>query len=444
MKVMKKYIALGILASLSGTLVGQAFGEAGILIHSHGMLNSDGTVLLDQFQGSRTVANPLTQERWSIYFEYVDEEWYEDDASKETWSTVYRRDKNGQHITSTEVDWTQFSGIKLDPLRNIAWVFDRSDYSLWVYDENMTLIDRVFGFEDLGASDDYLINPIDGSPWVYMNGVIGPLDANGVQHPVTDYIEELHSFAIKPADESCWVASKETVTKYLNDGTIAFQTTLDYAGNISINIADDSCWVAGKQNITKIDASGNILFEIPADWISSAVVDPLDGSVWIGGYSEELRRFSAEGELLLETDVYGEPKQIINGTLQLGFSALEHANSQNRLWADEGLVDLKPNNRIGHRAQWVFTHLGNGYAEIVNRKTGELLRATNNGESVRMDTATSNKAQWELIRHKSGAYFHLKNKHFGTYLRGHDERGLQLEKTNNPGPNFRWQTAEKQ
>lgn len=428
---------------LASAFLGQAIGEGGDLWHVHGKLAADGTVLIDEFIGSSMDVDPITGDLWSIDVIF-DEEYGEWD---ETYTILSRRDQNGNLINRETLDFYYGPNMKVDHQRGNLWIFNEHG-TAETYDSN--------DLSYKSRSDDWRlghieINPLNGEAWVSKNDAIGPLDPEGNLVPTFPAEGIRSEFKIKPADGSCWVASlirtdpndhysyATLVVKYLADGAEVFRTILDGSPtDFEIDPYSDSCWVAsGFDTLTKLDADGNVLFDIEtSSWYH--VVDPTDGSCWIRG-----GKFGADGTLLF-TAAMGNPCAIDTGRIHLGYSAIEHANSDMRLWADEGLVELKPDSRIGERAQWVITTIGGGYSKIVNRKTGELLRAANDGEGLTMTTELSGKALWEVERSKDRTYFNLKNKRFGSYLRGQDERGLWLEKSNNPGPNFRWKTADHQ
>lgn len=247
--------------------------------------------------------------------------------------------------------------------------------------------------------------------------------------------------------------------------------------------ADGSCWLFDYyQHLKKIDAKGNELFQIKVDDEPiKTEINPIDGTCWVAsrpytGFT--LKQYSPQGELLKTLHVRGADftidgfNEIIwltyagsgftlidfdgnvlneftnpgfvyyrmhadSGGFYTGYAAINHANSNTRLWADSEVVDIKPDARTGERAQWIVQHLENGYVHLINKKSKLLLRADNDGAGVLMDTIDSGKAQWELVDAGNGEVM-LKNKRFGSLLSGKGGNALELLKPSNPGPNYCW------
>lgn len=432
-----RYTAMLSLFAL-GSLSGHAFGEAGALWHSGGKLAADGAELFSKDLGNDISVNPLTGEYTEMTAIQVRDEdgWY--DASH---SEIYKWSPEGELLATKEVEFAWYGA--LDPVRDIYWT---SDVRVRSYDQELTERFSISYFPDFVWSYEICANPLDGSVWLSLSKGLAHIDVNGNLLQLIDTPDHLNRrLALKPADNSCWTLARALsenfyVSKFLADGTMAYRTHVENAelDEIHINPVDDSCWLVddGHNQLIKLDAYGHELFRI--ENVQGCAIDPFDGSAWTHHKELGIMKLSSKGDLLFSTGTRGRPLAVVTGKLYSGFSAIEHANSNNRLWADEALVELKPNSRKGERAQWVMTYLGSGFARIINRKTGERLQANLNGTSLTMTTQSDDKALWAVERSKDGSYFHLKNKHFGTYLRGHDERGLWLENERKPGPNFRW------
>lgn len=435
------------LAALGG-IMGQSFAQNGALWHTGGKIAADGTMLVSQDMGRSLDVNPLTGECWSVDMFRDADDW------DYTYSVFSKWDEDGILQDSIVID--ESYDVDVDPVRNVIWMLDDDDMSIETYNADLT--HRFSAWNGSYGIEDIEVNPVDGSAWIacYINGGdnLQQLDANGNLLQTIPVSENIADIDIRPAEGSCWAAlwtgyyssnpNLGEVVKFLADGTEAFRIGLDVRlSGICVDPVDASCWVTTyDREIIKFDAKGNELFRTGSD-VRGYIVDPADGSLWGNSYANgHIVKFASDGTLLFESEAQGRPEAVDTGKLYLGYSAIEHANSDTRLWADAGVIDLKANSRKGERAQWCITQLGNGYAQIENRNTGELLKGTNNGE-VTMTSEAGNKTQWEIIDAGNGEVM-LKNKRLGTLLTGSGGNGLSLRSVTDPGPNYRWVLTDHQ
>lgn len=398
------------------------------------VLNSDGALVLQDEVNSyprRLDVNPVDGSCWVLqYFGPYDDGW----LSK--WDAEGTKVGEDDRVLGP---WT----LAVNLTDGKCWVgINGEEAGIYRFNSDVQA-EAAFYVPGSGAEvvEDIEIDPNDGSLYFTAGGQIIKKDAVTKEY-IIPFIPQRGQIEIDPADGSCWVLSSLTTTKLDANGNQLF--TLENVGGTDLKVdpADGSCWIAQSytRGITKLSKDGTVLFSVEGLG-SLLAVSPENGSCWTLDAATTVVKLAADGSELFRVPCpVSNPLSMGVGPGSIGETAtkaIDHAFSDTRLWADNGVADLKANTRNGERVQWIIEELESGYVYLTNSKTGEKLRAANNGSDVLMDTIVTGKAQWEIIDTDNGEFM-LKNKRYGTLLSGNGGDYLALRDVTDPGPNYRW------